>query len=365
MKTLFVICAVLLQSALYACGGINQQVYSGKIEYSLNTSNPLICTATITMDFDVNELLKNDSIWVNWGDGNVVIMRGVSITLDSAASANTGGVNIYTHVYSGTHTYDSLPAGGYYYVSFQNEYRLNGVSNIASGDGVNLPFYLMAQISIDTSLTGQYQPLAFPPLTIGFADFETYTQSGLIQDDDDSRDSIVYTFNTPLENISNPVPEYQMPGQFCVANGSATDSFTINPVTGNVVWNSPSLQGIYCFGTLLSKYRNRRLISAIMREQNIYVNASYVNGVQTIKSEGGLTVYPNPAHQVISGTINAGTAVDDDKLEIISPDGRTVSGTIVIKDGRFEADVSNLASGIYFLQLRGASDVSTLKFIKQ
>ncbi len=364
MKLSLIILGLLAQSILYACGGISQQVYSGKIEYSIDSANPLACVVTITMDFDVNESLRNDSIWVNWGDNQVQIVRGVSITKDTVASANTGGVDIYTHVYSGSHTYATLPSGGYYFVSFQNEYRINGVSNIASGDGINLPFYLVAQIGMDTNSSGEYKPLVFPPLAIGFTNFETYTQAGLVPDNE-SGDSLVYVFNTPLETVNNPVPEYQLPDQFCIANGSSADSFTMDAVNGNVVWNSPCLQGIYCFGTLLSKYRNGKLTGAIMREQNIYVLASYVNSVQTIKGSTTLTLYPNPGHQTLSGIINSDIKEGSEKCEIISPDGRVVSDNIVVKNGRFETDISQLSDGVYFLHLHGTTDATTLKFIKQ
>jgi len=364
MRALFIGCCLLIQSVLFACGGINQQVYSGKIEYTLDTLNPFNCTATITLDFDINEALKNDSIWVNWGDGNVIIMRAISVTEDTVASANMGSIKIYTHVYRASHIYDSIPAGGYYYISFQNEYRINGVNNIASGDGVNLPFYLMAQVSIDTTAGGQYKPLVFPSLNIGFANFSNYTQNGL-QQISQAGDSVGYSLMIPLETIGNPVPQYQSPDQFCLTNGSASNSFTIDAVTGKVEWANPCLQGIYGYGTLLSRYRNGRLVSAIMSEQNIYVSENYVNGIKTIAGNNRVVVYPNPAGLTLTGTVSLDQSSIIDRVEIINLNGEVVANNIAVISGKFETDISHLPAGIYLIRVQGASESVALKFVKQ
>lgn len=363
MKPFLIICSLLIQSLVYACGGINQQVYSGKIEYRLNPLNPFNCTVTITLDFDINEQLANDSIWIDWGDENVTIIRAVSVMEDSLASANMSGFKIYTHVYSGEHTYAALPADGYYDISFQNEYRINGISNIASGDGINLPMYLMAQVSIDTTTGGLYRPLAFSPLTIGFANFEPYHQNGLEQAGNDD-DSIVYSFNTPLETVSNPAPEYLLPDQFCANNGSTNNLFLIDSVIGNVSWMNPCLQGIYCFGTVLSKYRKGHLISAIMREQNIYVSTGFVGGIPDVQVNR-LELYPNPVKNILTASFQGILTGNSHSLDIRSLDGRLVIRNIVIKDGKFETDVTQLESGIYFVYFRNADVLFTEKFVKQ
>ena len=361
MRYLFVSGLLLIQSVVYACGGTSQQVYAGKIEYSLDSLNPFSCTVTVTMDFDVEETLANDSIWVYWGDEHVDIIRGISITEDSTASQNMGR-NIFTHVYRGNHIYASLPAGGYYNISFPNEYRINGINNIASGDGFNLPFYLGAAVSIDTTAGGQYSALAFPPLSLGFANFSTYAQSGLQQT---GTDSVQYSFMAPLETLNNPAPLYQFPDQFCVANGAAVNAFTIDPANGAISWADPCFQGIYCFGTVLNKYRHGHLISSIMREQNIYVSVEYVNGVQKIAKADILKLYPDPAANILSGNIDETSSLAACELNIIAPDGRIVECNIPVKEGRFEKDISHLTSGLYFLSLQSASERVIQKFIKQ
>lgn len=364
MKLFFITCGICLQSMLYACGGISQQVYAGKIEYSLNPANPLSCTVTITLDFDVNEVMKNDSIWVYWGDGAVTAVHAVSITEDSVASANMGSLQIYTHVYTDTHIYQSVPATGYYYISFANEFRLSGVSNINYGDNPGLPLYLAAQVSIDTAAGNQYQPLAFPPITVGFSDFVSYAENGLQQTGEVS-DSVVYSFVTPREDTSSVVPQYQLPDQVCIANGSSNSSFTINPTNGNILWANPCLEGIYCFATLLQKYRNGQLISSVMREQNVYVTPVYVNGIKAIDAATGLQVFPNPAQQTLSGTVTVTAATSESMLEIVAPDGRVLAKNIPVNNGRFQTDISTLSAGIYFLHLQGASGAVSEKFIKQ
>jgi len=363
MKSFLVTCCLLIQTVVYACGGINQQVYSGKIEYSLDPANPLICTVTITMDFDVNELVKNDSIWVDWGDARTSAIHAICITEDTLASSFINK-QIYTHVYSGTHTYTSLPAWGYYLISFQNEYRLNGVSNIAEGDAINVPFNLTALVTIDTSAGAQYDPLSFPPLAIGFSGLAPYYQADGMAQINSRNDSIVYSFVTPIETISNPVPEYQYPDQFCAANGVLADTFSINPVTGDLAWSLPCQQGIFCYATCVNRYRNGQLLSSIMREQNIYVSAGIQTGVQTISGKNIMKIYPNPAQNILSGNIYLTNPALENYLEIISPDGRIIKEPIPVKNGRFETDISALDPGIYFVHLEDGEGVTKM-FIKQ
>ena len=364
MKTLLIACALFMQVAAYACGGVNQPVYSGKIEYSIDPANPYSCTVTVTLDFDINEPLANDSIWVYWGDYITSNIHAVSITEDTVASGIMNPTRIYTHVYNGSHTYAGLPAEGYYLISFQNEYRINGLANIANGDGIDVPFYLVAQVTIDTNATMQSHPLAFPPLAIGFADFAGYQQNGfnLVSD---GQDSLSYSLFVPLETSSNPVPEYLYPGQYCVANGFPSDTFSLNPLNGAVSWNNPCSEGIFCYGTTLNQYRNGQLISSIMREQNIYVSPGNPSGIRDINANSNMAVYPNPVqNNLLAGTVTIAETTHTNLLEIMAPDGRILYRNIPVTDGRFETDISNLASGIYFVQVQGEPGGTTQKFVK-
>lgn len=361
IKFLLLGLAVTLHSMLFACGGVNQPVYGGKMEYSLNPANPFLCTAVITMDFDVDEGIANDSIWVSWGDDSVTTVYATSIVEDTYASSKIGGPRIYTHVYTGTHLYAALPLGGYYLVSFQNEYRINGESNITSGGAINVPFYLMAEVTIDTTQAGRYMPLAYPPLSIAFSGLTNYSAQGL-QQSTQAGDSIVYSLVTPLETVSNPVPQYQLPNEFCLANGSPSDAFTLDPVTGNITWNSPCLQGTFCYATMLTKYRHGALVSAIMREQNIYVSADYSTGVEKVLP-GKLQLLPNPANNFLSGDMS--DAVQSGYVQIVSTDGALVMNNIPLEGGRFNVDVAKLAAGLYFVRVESASAVLTQKFVKQ
>ncbi len=364
LLTLLLVALGLLPVQLWACGGVNQQVYAGKIEYTLDPLNQLKCTATITMDFDINETKTNDSIWVDWGDAIVTTVYATSITEDTFASANMGGVKIYRHVYTGTHTYATVPPTGYYIISFQNEYRINAVNNIERGNGINLPFYLAAQVSIDTTQGGQYAALSFAPLQVEFSDFTTYHQAAWPQVSND--DSVVYSLQEPLETISNPVPLYQQPDQYCLENGSAENNFTMDSVSGSVTWVSPCLQGVYSYGTLLSRYRNGKLLSSIMREQTVYVQPNIVYDIKKLNtSNTTLQLFPNPAQNTLTGTFDETGSSTENRVQIITPAGQAVYRNIPVTNGRFTADVSLLPAGIYFVQLQGPGKVLTEKFVKQ
>ena len=223
-----------------------------------------------------------------------------------------------------------------------------------------MPFYLMAEVTIDTSATGRYQPLVYPPVTIAFSGLTPFSQQGLAQSTEDG-DSVVYTLATPLETVSNPVPLYQLPDAFCIANGSSSDAFTLDPVTGNITWNSPCLQGTFCYATMLTKYRHGALVSTIMREQNIYVSTDYT-GINKI-AQGKLQLYPDPASNLLTG--NLSNFAQSGLLQIFSPEGRIAMNNITLDGGKFTADVSKLAAGVYFVSMQSAGGVLTEKFVKQ
>jgi hypothetical protein len=347
LKSLLIACSLLMFGTAYSCGGINQQVYSGKIEYTLDSLNPLRCNVTITLDFDINELTANDSIWVDWGDYYVTTIHALSITQDTAASLAMSPTSIYTHVYGGTHTYATVPPAGYYTISFQNEYRINGVTNIAGGGGLNLPFYLMAMVSIDTTAGGYYSPMHFAPLAIGFVGLNSFTQNGLPQTDA-TGDSVAYGFTVPLETISNPVPEYLYPDQFCLQNGSSTDVFSIDAVTGDVSWSSACLQGIYCYGTMLNKYRNGQLISTITREQNIYVVATGTLGIAPVSDALNMEIYPNPANNQV--TLGLSQVMPGTMLLIKNMLGQQVQ-KLQVNNLQTPVTLSGLGPGVYFMEL--------------
>src|ERR1700733_3201944 len=107
MKYLFVIFfSLTIGFKAFACGGAGVFVYSAERTDSIDASNPLQVNLTVMMDFDrIDTPRANDSIYVNWGDGNVTTIYASNVKVDTQASANIGTLTIYLHTYQGSHIY--------------------------------------------------------------------------------------------------------------------------------------------------------------------------------------------------------------------------------------------------------------------
>ena len=46
---------LLIYSSSFACGGLTQQAQGGELTYSFDSIDPMLCTLTATVCFDINE----------------------------------------------------------------------------------------------------------------------------------------------------------------------------------------------------------------------------------------------------------------------------------------------------------------------
>ncbi len=74
----------------------------------------------------------------------------------------------------------------------------------------------------------------------------------------------------------------------------------------------------------------------------------------------GVTIYPNPVNDVLKITNENGLL---ESVEIVTAAGRVVY-TSKIASSEFEINVSNISSGVYFVNVRSAKNVKTFKVIK-
>jgi hypothetical protein len=100
----------------------------------------------------------------------------------------------------------------------------------------------------------------------------------------------------------------------------------------------------------------------------VTLNVSGVNDIATIDGSS-FTLFPNPAKNTISFTLNTDSKADIQSVEIVSSIGVTVlenRGTECnTKDNTQTIDISQLPSGIYFLKIKTSSKVYVERFIKQ
>ncbi len=202
-----------------------------------------------------------DSLDVFWGDGsNEWVRRDNNRT---RFETNDIKVNFYI----ASHTY---PGAASYTVSFLDPNRIGGILNVNYPNSIDIPFFLSTTFTL---LDQQFQGfnnsavLLQPPIDIGCVN-KLFIHNPNAYDVD--RDSLAYELASPLQAINTPVPGYKLPDEIGTLAGN---ELAINPVTGEIRWNSPKLQGEYNIAIRIKEYRNGKLINVILRDMQILIRA--------------------------------------------------------------------------------------------
>lgn len=195
-------------------------------------------------------LADRPSLDVNWGDGTSSTLPRIEKTQVPNA------VNITRNVYKGIHTF---PAPATYTVTMEDPNRNAGVINIPYS--VNVPMFISTTIVVNPLLGPNNSPiLTFPPIDEGCVGQPFYHNPGAYDPDGDS---IAYRLIPCRGEGGMNIIGYTYP--------AATNTFSINPVTGTLTWDSPIIQGEYNVAILIEEYRNGILISAITRDMQINI----------------------------------------------------------------------------------------------
>jgi gliding motility-associated-like protein len=233
---------------------------AGEITYrQLNTLTIEMTIITYTKASSV--AADRDSLDVFWGDGSREFVRRDNSK--TRLDANDIKINYYiaNHTYPGVATYT---------ISFLDPNRVGGILNVNYPNSIDIPFFLSTTFTL---LDRQFQGfnnsaiLLQPPIDIGCVN-KIFIHNPNAYDADG--DSLAYELAAPLAALNTPVPGYKYPDEIATSSGN---SFTINPITGEVRWNSPKLQGEYNIAIKIKEYRNGALINVILRDMQILIRA--------------------------------------------------------------------------------------------
>lgn len=195
-------------------------------------------------------LADRPSLEVNWGDGTSTDLPRIQ------KIAVPGAVDITKNVYTGTHTY-AAPAT--YFVTMEDPNRNAGIINIPYS--VNVPMFISTMIVVNPLLGPNSSPiLTFPPIDNGCVGIPFYHNPGAYDPDGDS---LSYKLVHCRGEDGLDILGYTYP--------SASNSFSIDPYSGTVTWDSPIIQGEYNIAIIIEEYRNGILISAITRDMQINI----------------------------------------------------------------------------------------------
>lgn len=221
---------------------------AGEISYTYISG--LTYEFTITTYTYTPSLADRPEIEIFWGDGtSSTVARTEKTDLENQISKN---VYVTQHTFSGS---------GLFTVSFEDPNRNAGIVNIPGS--VEIPFYIETVININPFLGGNSSPqLMNPPIDNGCTGVIYYHNPGAFDPDGDS---LSYSLITCAGYDGEPIPGYSMP--------NASNSITIDPVTGDLIWDCPTMAGEYNIAILITEWRNGKVISKMVRDMQISIAA--------------------------------------------------------------------------------------------
>ena len=253
---------------------------------------PLTIRLTITTYTKSSSVAADrDSLELFWGDGTSEFVR----------RSNGNGFelpnDIKLNIYVAVHTY---PGRSTYTAYFTDPNRVANILNVNFPNSVDVLFFLSTTFTLlDIQFQGVNNSVKLlqPPIDNACVGQRFIHNPGAYDPDGDS---IAYELIAPLEGLGRPVPNYLFPDQLL---SGPNNQISLNPLTGDFIWESPPQPGEYNIAIAIKEYRNGVLINTIIRDMQIRVSVCN-NEPPIVQAERELCV--------IAGTeVNLDILIDD------------------------------------------------------
>ena len=182
------------------------------------------------------------------GEGSVIAPRDTQIIIPNS----TYFWNTYTakYTFSGPGTYELI---------VEDPNRNLGVKNIPNS--VNIPFSVKTYILVNNDLGADNAPIMLSPPIHKAALDRIFIYNTVSYDVEG--DSLSFAFTTCTGERGMPISTYTLP--------EASNSFTIDAATGEMIWDTPVDTGIYNVAVEVKEWRNGVTIGKITRDMQIEV----------------------------------------------------------------------------------------------
>jgi gliding motility-associated-like protein len=200
-----------------------------------------------------------ENLDIFWGDGtSSSLKRTQKVALPDNISLNVYEYKPEGGAITNRHTYSSP---GSYVIYLEDPNRNLGVVNIPNS--VNVPMYVETLLTINPFLGYNNSPtLLNPPIDVGCVNQVFIHNPGAYDVDGDS---LSYRLVNCKTTGGIDIPGFVQP--------VASNSFSINPVTGDVIWDTPILQGEYNIAFVIEEWRNGVRIGYVTRDMQIEILA--------------------------------------------------------------------------------------------
>ena len=323
---------------------------------------------TITTYTKESSPVDKDSLHVFWGDGtSSFVMRsnnsGLSLPNDTKKN-----------IYKAVHTY---PGRATYTIHITDPNRIANIKNINLSNSVNVQFHISTTF---TFLNPQFQGYNSSPILlqppIDFACTGQKFEHNPNAFDVDG-DSLSYELVVPFQGPDSLVPKYQYPDEILPG---PNNMISLNPFTGEFIWDAPQLKGEYNIAIRISEFRNGILINSMIRDMQITVrdcnNAPpVIDAPDEICVIAGETIEfdifvsdPDGASQLVSISAKGGPFILDPPAELIAPD--TFSPHPLKSTFRWPTNCNHISGQYYAVTLRavdnyydttGLADLKTIR----
>jgi gliding motility-associated-like protein len=251
---IFLISLFLLISALNQA--FSTHLKAGEITAERKSGNNFRFTLTIYIDSLA--LVANSSLDEPKA---TFFINGTAVLVDRLSMVSIGnGTWQNTYILD-----DYFLSPGIYTISYTENFRNKDILNINGGTGTdNVPFYIETKINFDPFIGLNKSPvLLLPPIDVAAAG-QIYIHNPSAYDFEG--DSLSFRLIPPKQSGNTNVPKFVNPN--LVTN---TGTFTLDPVTGDMVWDTPIKPGVYSVAFLVTEWRNGQILSIVERDMQISV----------------------------------------------------------------------------------------------
>ncbi|MBS9522915.1 gliding motility-associated C-terminal domain-containing protein [Litoribacter alkaliphilus] len=216
---------------------------------------------------------------VRFGPGNINFGDGTTVQLNTESDISFSeplGNQIEKNTFVVTHTYQGP---GNYTIRFMEFNRNDGTLNM--DNSVDTPFYVETFIRIDPFFGVNNSPiLTIPPVDNGAVNVRYIHNPGAYDPDGDS---LAYNFDerviVPNQEFQRPVNNYRSPGSsefsFQREDGSANPFISMDPLTGDLIWDAPGIAGQYNIAFRIEEWRRingeYEMIGYVVRDMQIII----------------------------------------------------------------------------------------------
>lgn len=236
-------------------------------EIHIEQIGPLTIRATIitwTKTSSVNA--DRDTLDLDWGDGviqKVVRSNGNGFPPQGVPQANDIKYNTYIaeHTYAGPATY---------IIAMTDQNRIGGIINVNPPASDNVPFHIQTTYVFQDAQFGGMNttPYLLQPPVDNACIGKPFKHNPNASDPDG--DSLSYELIVPLQGKGVQVPNYSFPNEI---SPGLDNSFQLDPISGDILWQSPKVAGIYNIAFTIISWRKGKIIDITIRDMQIFVSA--------------------------------------------------------------------------------------------